>query len=339
MTFPPFARFVAASGMANLADGIATVAWAWLASLMTRDALLIALVPVALRLPWFLFALPAGILTDRADRRLLILRMDILRALAFAVAAVAIALALPLDPPPARGVAEPKLFAAILIAALLVGVAEVFRDNAAQTMLPSIVPHDRLEKANGQLWSVEMIGNALLGPALGALLIAAALPLPFAVNAVAFGLAVALVARLSGDFRPAQTAPRNWRLELRAGFDFLRAAPLLRTLAWLTGFWNLLFQMVMIALVLHAQENLDMGASAYGLVLAAGAVGGILGGFVGARVIAALGPGPAAQWMLASSAPVFLAVAIVPGPVALGVVLALFEFTGLVWNTVSVSYR
>lgn len=61
-------RFIAASGLTNLADGVAVVAWAWAASLLTRDALLIALVPVALRLPWFLFALPAGIVTDRVDR-------------------------------------------------------------------------------------------------------------------------------------------------------------------------------------------------------------------------------------------------------------------------------
>ena len=189
MVFNPFRRFVAASGMTNLADGIATVAWAWLASLLTRDPLFIALVPVALRLPWVLFALPAGIVTDRMDRRILILRMDSLRAVAFAGTAVCVWMALPLGQPPGQGVAAPALFAAILLAALLVGSAEVFRDNAAQTMLPAIVPHEDLERANGRLWSVELIGNALLGPALGAGLIGLALPLPFAVNAAAYGVA------------------------------------------------------------------------------------------------------------------------------------------------------
>ena len=154
-------RFIAASGAANLADGIATVAWAWAASALTRDAFLIALVPVALRLPWAVLAVPAGIVTDRVDRRRLILCMDALRAAAFAVAALALALALPLPPAPASGVSLPGLFAMIASAALVVGGAEVFRDNAAQTMLPSIVPHDRLEAANGRLWSVEMVANAL----------------------------------------------------------------------------------------------------------------------------------------------------------------------------------
>jgi len=71
----PFQRFVAASGMTNLADGVAVVASGWVASLLIRDALLVALVPVALRLPWFLFALPAGVETDPFDRTRLILAL------------------------------------------------------------------------------------------------------------------------------------------------------------------------------------------------------------------------------------------------------------------------
>ena len=50
----------------------------------------VALVPVALRLPWFLLALPAGVVTDRVDRRRLIVAMDALRGLAFLAAAGAI---------------------------------------------------------------------------------------------------------------------------------------------------------------------------------------------------------------------------------------------------------
>ena len=338
MTTTPFARFVAASGLTNLADGRATVAWAWLAALLTRDPLFIAQVAVALRLPWFLFAIPAGVITDRVDRRLLILRMDMLRGVAFAFAAVAIWTAVPLAPP-TTALTQPGLYIAILSAATIVGIAEVFRDNAAQTMLPALVPQDRLEKANGRLWSVELVGNALLGPALGAFLIAAALPLPFAVGALAYVAAVFLVLGIAGQFQPAPTQTRNWRRELKEGFQFLWGAQLLRSLAWITGVWNLLFQMVMIALVLHVQENLGLDARAYGLILAAGALGGIAGGWWGDAVITRLGPKRTAQWMLLASFPAFLGIAYAPGPIALAVVLAAFEFTGLVWNTVSVSYR
>jgi hypothetical protein len=110
-------------------------------------------------------------------------------------------------------------------------------------------------------------------------------------------------------------------------------------LAWITGFWNLIAEMAVIGLVLHVQENLDLGAQAYGLILAAGAIGGILGGWWGTYIIAWLGPMRSAQWMLVASAPAFLAMALAPTALALGVVMALFQFSGLVWNTVSVSYR
>ena len=332
-------RVVAAAGLTNLADGVAVVAWGWLASLLTRDAVWIALVPVALRSPWFLLALPAGIVTDRLDRRRLILAMAVVRCLAFLGAALAIWAALPLGAAPARGVSDVGLYGLILLAAAVVGGAEVFRDNAAQTMLPALVPAPELERANGRMWSVEMVGNALVGPALGAFLIGYALPLPFAFNALAYGVAAVMVLRIAGSFRVPQVAVRDWRAELRGGVAFLKASPLLRTLAWATGVWNLLHQMTLIALVLHAQENLGLSAQAYGFMLAAGAVGGIAGGLFGGRVVQALGQARTAQWMLATSAPAFALMAMAPNAWLLGAVFAVFEFTGLTWNIMSVSYR
>lgn len=332
-------RFITASGMTNLADGIAVVAWGWIASLLTRDALLVALVPVALRLPWALLALPAGLVTDRVDRRRLILAMDALRALAFLGAALALWAALPLAPAPADGVSSLTLYAALLAAALIVGGAEVFRDNAAQTLLPALVPQERLERANGQLWSAELLTNALIGPALGAFLIGLWLPLAFGVNAAAYGLAMLLVAGLAGQFRAVRTDRRGWKAEIAEGFAFLKAVPLLKTLAWTTGFWNLFHQMIVIGVVLHAQENLGLSAQAYGLTLAGGAVGGIAGSLMGERIARALGPVRTMQWMLAVSGPCFIAMALAPGPWTLGLSFAAMEFSGFVWNVVSVSTR
>ena len=332
-------RFIAASGMTNLADGIALVAWGWIASLLTRDALLVALVPVALRLPWVLLALPAGIVTDRLDRRQLILAMDAVRGLAFLVAAGALWAALPLEPAPASGLSSPGLYAALVVVALVVGGAEVFRDNAAQTMLPALVPEARLERANGQLWSAELLTNALIGPALGAALIGLWLPLAFGLNAAAYGVAMLLVLGLAGPFRAKRPDPRPWRAELREGFDFLRRIALLRTLAWTTGFWNLFHQMIVIAVVLHAQENLGLSAEAYGLTLAGGALGGIAGSLLGEAIARRLGPARTMQWMVLASGPCFAAMAVAPDALTLGLCFAAMEFSGFVWNVVSVSTR
>ncbi|MDP2739852.1 MAG: MFS transporter [Pseudorhodobacter sp.] len=335
-----FARFIVASGLTNLADGIAVLAWAWVASLLTRDALWIASVPMALRLPWFIFAIPAGIVTDRVDRRRLILAADTLRVLAFSLAALMLWLALPLPPAPTEGLAQRGLFAGLMLAALVVGVAEVFRDTAAQTMLPALVPHALLERANGRLWAVELIGNQLLGPALAALLLGWYLAGPFVVNAAAIALAVWLLSGVTGQFRARNPAAlADWRAELSEGFSFLRDAPMLRLFAWVTGFWNLTFEMAMIALILHVQEHLGLGALAYGLVLAGGAVGGILGSLMAETIVGRTGPGRAMQWSLVLTAPFYVALALAPGPVTLGLVLGVSEFWGFVWNTVSVSFR
>lgn len=335
-----FGRFVAASGLANLADGVAVLAWVWVASLLTRDAALIALVPVALRLPWAVFAVPAGVVADRVDRRRLILAMDALRAAAFALAAVALWLAQPLPPAPAQGLAQPGLFALLCAAALLVGVAEVFRDNAAQTMLPALVPHGRLEAANARLWTVEMVGNALVGPAFGALLLGLFLPLPFGLKAAAYAGAALLMAGLPGTFRPAAAGTRRtWRAEAAEGWRFLRGQPLLLRLAGITGLWNLCDQMILFAMVLLAQERLGLSSAQYGLVLAAGAVGGIAAGLLGERAVRLIGPSRLARGALFVSPACYLALAFAPTPLAFALVFAVLEFSGPLWNIVSVSTR
>src|SRR5690606_1171311 len=102
--------------------------------------------------PWLLFSLPAGVITDRVDRKRLMVTMDIVRCLiTLGVAFVVLANRAGLE---SGGVApdENLVLGAILLAALLLGSAEVLRDNAAQTILPSIVGKDVLEKANGRMW-------------------------------------------------------------------------------------------------------------------------------------------------------------------------------------------
>ncbi len=337
---PAYQRFVAASGLTNLGDGIATLAWTWVASLLTRDAVLLATIPIALRLPWFLAAIPAGLVADRVDRRRLILAMDVLRGVAFLVAGLAFTLSGPLPPAPMNGMERADLFVLLALAAATVGVAEVFRDNAAQTMLPALVPHDRLETANGRLWSVEILANQLLGPPLAAWLVATATGLPFLVNAALYFAAVGLVVAVKGRFRPFNpSVPVSIADAIGDGIHFLLSQPLLRLLAVVTGLWNLLHQMSAIAFLLYAQEVMGLSARGYGLVLAGGAIGGLLAGLTAGRIVARLGAARAASWSLFFSAPCFAAMVMLPGPWAVALAFAVFEFFGLVWNTVSVTYR
>lgn len=341
----PLGRFIAASGLANLGDGVALVAWGWLATQLTRDPLLIALVPVALKAPWFVFSLPAGIVVDRIDRRRAILAADLLRMVAYGAAALAVWQALPIADPPLRGTGRPTVFALVALCAAVVGAAEVLRDNAAQAMLPALVSGGGLERANGRLWSVELVMNNFAGTALAGMLIGVSLALPFVVNAAAMAAAAGLVAGLRGDFtsRPAAARPPDWRAELREGLAYLLAHRVLRGLAVLTGLFNFAFEAMMVTLVLIVQERLAMGPLALAAIMASGAVGGVAAGLVNERIVARLGRGRVLQWAMISTFAFPLAVVLTGGgPVALAVLCAGFmlsEFWGILWDTVSVSYR
>lgn len=336
-----FARFGAAVGLANLGDGIAVVAWAWTASLLTRDPLWIAVLPAILRVPWVLFSLPSGVLADRADRRRLIVFCDMVRAFAYGLAGGGMLLSLPLAEPVLQGVENVSLYTSLLCLGFAIGCAEVLRDNAAQSMLPAIVPSEGLERANGMLGSIETVGNEMAGPALGAFLITVFLPLPFLIIALALLCAAALTASLSGSFAPkAKSEPRlGWRKELKQGFRFVVDHPTLRVLVIITGVWNFFAEMATIALILHVQENLRSGATTYGLILAVGAVGGVVGGLVVAQLLTAFRKADLARWMGLSSAPIFLMIAVAPGPLTVAAAMFLFYLSGIIWNTVTISYR
>ena len=97
--------------------------------------------------------------------------------------------------------------------------------------------------------------------------------------------------------------------------------------------------MIVIGVVLHGQENLGLSAEAYGLTLAGGALGGIAGSMAGERIARGLGPARTMQVMILASGPCFAAMALAPNAVTLGLCFAVMEFSGFVWNVVSVSTR
>ena len=147
-------RLLFASALAtNLGDGLIAVAVPWLATLLTDDPVLIGLVAAARHLPWALFALPAGVLTDRHDHHRLILGADAAR-LVLSVALMTLALTASPGTGPVLGLAA---------LAFLLGAAEVLRDNTAQTFLPDVVDKSQLAEPVQVLWMV-------LGDIFGALI-------------------------------------------------------------------------------------------------------------------------------------------------------------------------
>src|SRR5918995_6249486 len=86
---PSYRKLFAASTVSNLGDGVSIIASPWLASAITRNPVLIALVAVAQRLPWLVFPLPAGVITDRGDRRKIMVGANAARAVFTVIVALA----------------------------------------------------------------------------------------------------------------------------------------------------------------------------------------------------------------------------------------------------------
>ena len=342
-------RLWTASVISNLGDGVALIAYPWLASAVTRNGFLIALIAIAQRLPWLIFTLPAGVITDRVDRRKIMVSMDAVRtAVTLAVAFVVLARdnVLPAPEQIAAGLemaTEPVMYSVLLVASLMFGFAEVLRDNAAQTILPAIVEPEGLEKANAQMWGVEMVANSFVGPPLGSLLIAVGFALPFFFDAGTFAVAAGLVFLISGNFRthePGEVSGRiDWMGEIKEGWNWLWQHPLLRPMAIILGLMNGLFAITMATFVLFAQEVLGVSALTFALLGTGGALGGLSATFFASKVSDRLGSGPSLYLTMVAGAVTTLVTGLASHWIVAWAMFTLGTFTAVLWNVITVSLR
>ena len=115
----------------NFADGLAIAAGPLLVASETDDARLIAAALALQRVPWLVLGLYAGVIADRVDRRRLMIAANLARSLV-AVVLVATILSGSIN------------VAVVLMAMAILGVAEVFVDTTATTLLPMVVEPDDL---------------------------------------------------------------------------------------------------------------------------------------------------------------------------------------------------
>jgi len=343
-------RLWSSSVVSNLGDGVSMIAYPWLASAITRDPLLIALIAVAQRLPWLLFTLPAGVITDRVDRRKIMLAMQVFRmvitlSVAVIVGAAASGLTSPEDIAAGAEIATNwSVYVVLLVSALLFGMAEVLYDNSAQTILPALVEPEGLERANGNLWGAEMVANSFAGPPLGSLLIAGAFALPFFVDAGTFAISAALLFVITGQFKVQRSAEElaqrvDWWGEIKEGFLWLWHHPLLRPMAIILGIMNALLMVGFSTFVLFAQEVLEVSPLIFAVLMAAGAVGGILGSVLAPGISQRLGSGTALYLTMVVPSVAALVTGLTSLWVVVWVMFAVSTFFGVVWNVITVSLR
>lgn len=309
----------------NLGDGAFAVAVPLLAVTITRDPRLVSVISAAGYLPWLLLSLPAGAVVDRHDRVALMWRSQVVQAAVVGGVAVLAAI----------GRVD---IAVLAVMAFALGACEVLFSNAAQAVLPDLVPAPLLPRANGNQYAAVTAGQLFLGPPIGSLLFAVAAALPFGVDAASFALSAALLATLPRR-RRAETRHPPIGTAIADGLRWLIRHRLLRTLAVLLGVNTFCFQFGQVTLVLLVTQTLHVGARGYGLLLAGAALGSILGGLVNARIVARIGSLPALLAALATNAVVFAAIGVAPNPIVLSGLLALNGFATTLWNVVTVSLR
>ena len=259
-----FRWLLASSWSSNLGDGIVIAAGPLLVASRTEDAFLVALAALLQWLPPLLFGLWAGALTDRLDRRKLVILVDSLRTVVLVLLAVAVA----------TDVASIVL---VLVAMFLLGTAETFADNASSTLVPMLVQRDDLALANSRIQAGFVTVNQLIGPPLGALLFAAGQALPFAAEAILVAAGAVLVSRIALPPHRSERPDTHIRHDIAEGVRWVRHHAAVRTLVLTILIFNVTFGAAWSVLVLYAREHLGLGAVGFGIITTVGAVGGLVG--------------------------------------------------------------
>ncbi len=273
-----FQRLWMAAGISNLGDGVRLAALPLLAATITREPGLVAGVTVALRLPWLLFAIPAGELADRFDRRRLMVLVSAGQAGVMGIFGLVV-------------VFGPAEMLWLYVVAFLLGVGEVTYDTTAQTLIPAVVGRADLERANGRLIATERIANDLAGPPLGSLLFAFMAAAPFLLDAATFAVSALVVGTITLTSRTRVVgAPSPGRVRLLDGLRWV----------WSDRFWrvatlygvglNLAAGGIASILVLYALDTLAISEAAYGFVLGVLGGGGLLGAMTASRIRQRVGP-------------------------------------------------
>jgi predicted MFS family arabinose efflux permease len=165
----------------------------------------------------------------------------------------------------------------VLVAMLLIGVAELFSDSAARTLLPMLVQREDLGIGNARMMTGTIALNQLAGPPLGAFLFAAGMALPFVTQAVCVGLGVVLVAKVAtppGGVRDLEGT--HVRQDIRDGIRWLMGHQAIRTLALVILTFNVTWAAAWAVLVLYSTQVLGMGAVGFGALTTVAAVGGLI---------------------------------------------------------------
>lgn len=321
-------RLWSAASLSSLADGILKFALPLVAVGLTRSPALIAGLAFAFTVPWLLFALPAGALADRLDRRRLMLTANCVRAALLAGLLLAT-------------VTGWGSIWALYVVAFSVGTAETVYDTSAQSIVPQVVGPDQLSRANGRMYGAELTANEFVGPPLAGFLVAVGAALAFSVPLGLWAVAITALLLVRGRFR-VERPPSTLRADIAEGLRFLWRNRLLRTFSVMVGVFNFATQATFSILVLYAVgpgSVMGMSAQAFGFLMTTIAAGSLIGSFAAEWIERRFGRAKTLALSLVVNAALVGIPAVTANPYVIGVCFFLGGVALIVSNVAMVSLR
>jgi MFS family permease len=248
---------------ANVGIWIHTMVAQWLLTSNGGSAMQVAAVQTAMTLPFFVLALPAGMLADLSDRRWMLTISFGLMMAASAVMAVS----------SWRGDGSS---ASIMACTVVLGSANTVAVLAWQSFIPELVGRP-LVGAAATLDGMSFNGARAAGPALaGVLLSVSGAGWVFAANAGVFG-AAAVAAWVCAPRSTRRSERRSMLAAFTDGVRFVHHSPWTRRLLLRLILFSFPASALWALLPVVAHGRLGLGAPAYGLLFGAVGVGSILG--------------------------------------------------------------
>ena len=247
-----------------IGDGIFFVAMAWQAYELWNAPAALALLGIGMTIPTIIFLLPAGVLSDRFDRRTVMLWADGARA------AILAALA-------ALSLSGALTYWELMLIVALYGAASAFFMPAFEAIVPDIVPQADLPAANSLDQFVRPIAFRLLGPVVGGLLVTGlGTGGAFAIDAASFVVSTVALLFMRPPAHPRSEHVGSSIAALKEGLHFIRGRVWLWGTLLSAAIAYLAFMGPVEVLLPYVVKNdLDASASDLGLVFAAGGVGAI----------------------------------------------------------------
>lgn len=278
---PAFARYWSAAAISSFGTAVTAVAMpALVVRTLDLDPVGVGAVNAAQFVPYAVFGLLAGVYVDRWRRTTVLVWSSVGRAVALGAVPVLWALG--------------ALHVWVLVALLLAfGTFSVFGFAATQSLLPRLVPRDRLVAANARLDQTDTAAQTL-GPVLGGGLVSLlGAPVAIAVDAVSYLADAVLNAGLRVEEPRTPSGTRRHLLrELREGLAWIYRHRVLRPLALSTHVWFLANAASATALAVVALRTLDLSALAFSLLMATSGIASLAGAGLADRVGRRWGAGP-----------------------------------------------